>query len=364
MRRSTFLVSGIFAGSLILSLTPASRGQWDDWRKRRLIAPCFIRPDPQASSALGIGGLGRCGSVAPVPAPVPVVASPFGARSLGFGTMIPGGTFANRICGPRSVVVSAPYYCQDVLYPSTNLGACTAGSFYQPRDVNVLTAQAPLVAQPSSVFINNTTYVSTPNYGTRTPPGSGDHAISDALAAFKAQKQAARAASVNVASPPPPPNRSEDELRRIDVMLDRGDQQFKVGNYYAAREEYTRALVLAGEDSGVRIAFGMSEMALGHYADASRAFRQAVSTEPTLDPASIDISQAYARPADFETDLRNVEAALARNPFDADALFVLGFLKACSGNPIGGRAVFDRYTALRSADPAVRPFIQRVSEAH
>jgi tetratricopeptide (TPR) repeat protein len=153
-----------------------------------------------------------------------------------------------------------------------------------------------------------------------------------------------------------PPALSAGQARELADALDRGDEHFRRADYLAAREEYTRALVIAGEEPGVRIPFGLAEFALGRYADASRAMRQSVSRPPILDPSSIDLRQAYARPAEFEAQLRTLESFIGRNPFDADALFLLGFLKACTNNPVGARAVFEKYLALREADPAARPF--------
>src|ERR1043166_4083376 len=300
MTRSPSFVAWSLTAVFSLSfIAPNAHGQWDNPRKKRGFSPCFIRPDVDPPSVLGVGGLTRCGRPASVPAPA--VLSPFGSRSFGWGTILPGGTFGNRFCGPRSLTVSAPAYCQEpVFYPSANLGQCTSGAFYQPREINLYAASSVLTSQPPSVFINNTNYVASTDYGIRTSgSGGGDRAVSEALTKFKQTKHAAVTKPRAPESIAPPTVRSEAEAREIEAILDRGDQQFRVGNYYGAREEYTRALVMAGEDPGVRIAYGMSETALGHYQEASRAFRQAAAVQPILDPESIDLSQAYARPSDF-----------------------------------------------------------------
>jgi cytochrome c-type biogenesis protein CcmH/NrfG len=122
-------------------------------------------------------------------------------------------------------------------------------------------------------------------------------------------------------------------------------------------------LVIAGEEPGVRIPFGLTEFALGRFSDASRAMRAAASRRPVLDPDSIDLRQAYGKAGEFEAQVRALESFVGRNPFDADALFLLGFIKACTGNAVGAKAVFEKYLALPGADPAVRSFVKKVGAA-
>lgn len=341
----------------VVTVMPSeSFGQLD--KRKRSLGACQIRLDPGLGLSCGFPSNNFGVSAA---APVFTINSGIGGgRTLGFGSLF-GGTVAPRLCAPRSpgYVAPAPVYCDrpSFWYPSSNLGS--GGTFYAAsRAVNVVPAPdlvPPFAGQPTDFFVS-TPGADTRVYGFRSTPtprsvsARGSKPSSDAPASVLPTSATQTPAAPTKARP-------DGEMKEIEAALDRGDHRFRAGDYRTARDEYTRALVLAGEDPGVRIPFGLAEFALGRYSDASRAMRLAVSRPPVVDPSSIDLRQAYRKPADFEAQLQSLESFVSRNPFDPDALFLLGFLKACTGNPIGARAVFDKYQALRDADPAVAPFM-------
>ena len=119
--------------------------------------------------------------------------------------------------------------------------------------------------------------------------------------------------------------------RRVGVALGRGDKAFETGRYAEARAEYVRALVLADEDAGVRIALGISEFALGRFEDASRAIREGVVRMPRLARSSLDLRGGYGRPEalrrDFAAHLAALETHVETHGDDAGARFLLGFIR-------------------------------------
>lgn len=354
----------IVAGVILAGgLEQSAQAQFD--KRKRGFTPHFIRPNPPAQSQLGVRSApNACGIQSAGFSPRS--ATPFGGRSLGFGSLFGGSSFLNRSCNSRPVIISPPTFVnRPSFYSPSNLGHCSSSSFYGPREVH-LNSSSFFSPQPSSVFVTTNNYVSNvPNYQFQSSHnGGGDRAISEALYRFKQNKQTEAAQEIPQPVEPQRTTRTQSDLKDIETTLDKGDVLFRKGDYSSAREEYTRALVMAGEDPGVRIPFGLTEFALGRFDDAARAMKQAAAAQPPLDPSTIDLVQAYGNRADFDAQFQALERYLSRKPFDADALFLHGFLKACTGNPIGARAVFEKYLALRDADPAVLPFIQQLQPAN
>ncbi|MEK6643256.1 MAG: hypothetical protein AABZ08_05050 [Planctomycetota bacterium] len=356
----------VIATVVVILFADSSYAQFG--KKKNSAGSCLIRPDAPRSP-LGVSFGGNAGGVRPA---TPTFASPnpfIGTRILNFGSRLSGSGFGRSSCNPRPTNCAPTFnnYYNDSSpwnYPSNNLGHCNSGTFYTNRSLSFSSGPVYTV-QPQSVFIPSTLPppppISTPGWNTSGArlPGT-DRAISVALDDFKRNR-----INANEPTPPQAPRPLSDaDMKELEGLLDKGDDHFSRGRYAEARDEYTRAIVVGGDDPGVRIPFGMSEFALGRFADASRAMRQAATAQPPFDPDTIDVRQAYERLGEFDAHVRGLEQHVAAHPFDPDGLFLLGFIKACSGNATGARAVFENYLALRDADPATRPFIDRVGTAN
>lgn len=364
MARQRITLTCAIAAIAVVAITESSHAQFGKRRNQSMFNSCAIRPDALRSS-LGVGFAGGGIGVRPN---TPSFASPnsfVGTRVLSFGNRFGGNNLGRSFCNPRPACFAPTFnnYYYDSSpwdYPSNNLGHCNSGSFYNYRSLSVSSGPSYSV-QPLNAVVPSTLPLPPPatatgwNSSGDRQPGT-DRAISAALADYKRNR-------VDTAAPPPPQSAkalSDTEVKELETLLDKGDDHFGKGRYGDARDEYTRALVIGGNDPGVRIPFGMTEFALGRFADASRAMRQAAAGESPFDPDSIDVRQAYDKPGEFDAHVAKLEHFVAAHPFDADGLFLLGFIKACSGNPVGATAVFEKYLALRDADPSVRPFIERV----
>ena len=149
----------------------------------------------------------------------------------------------------------------------------------------------------------------------------------------------------------------------IVSALRRGDRAFEIGEYDQAREEYVRALVLAGDDASVRIALGLAEYALGAYADASQAVRRGVANAPGLAQSAFDLAQVYGRANELAAHRRALVDFQRENPEDVHSLFLLGFVQFFSGQKDEGRATLDAYLSKPSHDPTVTRFIELTAPA-
>jgi tetratricopeptide (TPR) repeat protein len=119
------------------------------------------------------------------------------------------------------------------------------------------------------------------------------------------------------------------------TYLELGEQVFAEGRYPEARRFFVRALMVLAEDPYAQLDYGLIHFALGDYAVAADAFRRALNGEPDLFDRPPDVSTAYGVEGDFEAHLAALESYLAKNPDDADARFVLGFVRFSIGDAHG-----------------------------
>lgn len=180
---------------------------------------------------------------------------------------------------------------------------------------------------------------------------------SEALDEF-GHKQAGGAEAPNGMSP-----EAQARAQEIGEALGQGDRAFEEGRYDEARDKYVRAVVLAGEDSSVRIALGLAEFALGSYGDSSSAIRRGVARSPSLASSSFELRAVYGKQEDFEAHRRVLEDHVAANPDDVEAKFLLGFVNFYSGNREEGKQQLAAYLDDPRHDDAVREFIMTAQVA-
>ncbi len=143
------------------------------------------------------------------------------------------------------------------------------------------------------------------------------------------------------------------------AAVQRGDAAFEAGDYAAAREDYIRAIVEAGDDASSRIALGLAEFALGHYGDAARAVRWGAARSPGLAQSAFDLRQAYGQQESLGSHRQRLASFVKAHPDDADALFLLGFVRLFSGERLAGLADLRAYLRMPEHDPAVAAFVEQ-----
>ncbi len=143
------------------------------------------------------------------------------------------------------------------------------------------------------------------------------------------------------------------------IALGRGDKAFEQGAYDEAREEYVRAIVLAGEDAPSRIALGLAEYAIGSFNDAARAIRRGAAISPELAESAFSLNAAYGIADDRAVHRRALEDFARENPEDCDALFLLGFTRYFSGEREAGVEALVSYLQRADCDRSIAEFVAR-----
>lgn len=159
------------------------------------------------------------------------------------------------------------------------------------------------------------------------------------------------------ASPPGP--RESALSNEAAIAMGRGDKSFEQGNYDEAREEYVRAIVLAGEDAPTRIALGLAEYALGSFSDAARAIRRGVAISPELAESTFSLDAVYGIVDDRAAHRRALEDFARENPEDCDALFLVGFTRYFAGEREAGVETLVSYLKRTECDRSITEFVIR-----
>jgi hypothetical protein len=149
---------------------------------------------------------------------------------------------------------------------------------------------------------------------------------------------------------------------RAAQLVTYGDRNFRAGNIHRAAERYTQAMSADPSAAAPRVRMAQVELCRGHYAEATRQYREATTAEPGWLIHAADIQAIYGEPADFARQVTRLETHLHVNPGDRDAWFVLGAQMYLSGRTRQAADIFLRLTD-RKADPSLAAFLDAATPA-
>jgi tetratricopeptide (TPR) repeat protein len=116
-----------------------------------------------------------------------------------------------------------------------------------------------------------------------------------------------------------------------------GLANFRDGRYPEASEDLYAAVQSDPASPGLKVYLAESLFAIGEYKFAGDYLRQAILTRPGVALQPFDLDRLYAPTPDGQADLNRHLGALKEHlelqPYDADALLVLGFLQLQGGDP-------------------------------
>jgi cytochrome c-type biogenesis protein CcmH/NrfG len=149
---------------------------------------------------------------------------------------------------------------------------------------------------------------------------------------------------------------------RSAQLVTLGDRNFRAGNLHRAAERYTQAISADPTAAAPRVRMAQVEVCRGHYAEAARHYRDAMTAEPGWLIHAPDVQALHGEPADFRRQIARLETHLQANPADRDAWFVLGAQMYLSGQTRKASDIFLRLTDRRS-DPALAAFLDAATPA-
>jgi tetratricopeptide (TPR) repeat protein len=160
-------------------------------------------------------------------------------------------------------------------------------------------------------------------------------------------------------APPPVAEAAGGGAGAIDAALI-GLTLFRDGRYADASDSLFAASVDDPASPVLKVYLAQSLFAIGEYKYSAEYLRQALTARPELALQDFSIGRLYAATPEGQTDMERHLAALKEQtsvqPYDADALLVLGFIQMNDGNTSGAGA-----SLLAMGDAATNPANQAMA---
>lgn len=135
-----------------------------------------------------------------------------------------------------------------------------------------------------------------------------------------------------------------------NASLARGEQAFREGDYEAARQAFSYAVLEEPENGFAELAYGLVHFAMGSYDAAADAIRRGLGRVPDVIDRPIDIGRQYGDADDLRAHLQALQLYVAAHPGDANAWFVLGYTRYSTGEPAAGLRAFSKAASLNPND--------------
>lgn len=140
-----------------------------------------------------------------------------------------------------------------------------------------------------------------------------------------------------------------------------GHEAFRREDYSAASRAYTLAAQLNQGDPVSRLEAAQAQIALGRHAAAGKMLRRAFAIEPRIAYLPLNLRDAYAKPADFETHIGLLRKAASDQADDVDVLFALAFCEHFGGDSAAAKKCLDQAQALEPGNSVIAEFRQVVT---
>lgn len=156
---------------------------------------------------------------------------------------------------------------------------------------------------------------------------------------------------------PPPQNDPKEESERL---LRLGREVFQNRFFGLAAFRFAQAVKVHPQDGKPYFLLSQAEFALGKYRDAVRTVEAGMKLQPRWPSMPFDVFDLYKNiDADLDEHIKRLEAAVAREPKNADFLFLLGHVRWFAGQRDQAVLLF-RQARMFAADPT---FIDRFLQA-
>ncbi len=142
----------------------------------------------------------------------------------------------------------------------------------------------------------------------------------------------------------------DEDLATRQVRL--ADLYFRAGKYDEAARAYRRALEASPGSPSLHFTLADALFASGDVAGAAKEIREGVRMDATLVAAEVDKRGFYGKGEDFDLQVASLEARVAQDPADRDALLLLGYNYLFSGRVKQARESFEKARALPGAGEA------------
>jgi len=145
------------------------------------------------------------------------------------------------------------------------------------------------------------------------------------------------------------PEVDEDDRESARVFADKGEQDFKAGNYKGAVYSWKHALVDDPENGVIVLMFSQALLATGEFPQAAGAVQQAIQLLPTEQWGVVieNFRELYGKAGDYSAQIKSLEKAMKDAPEEPALRFLAGYHYLYLGYPKQSIDQLDR--VLKSA---------------
>ncbi|NOX58959.1 MAG: tetratricopeptide repeat protein [Planctomycetes bacterium] len=225
-------------------------------------------------------------------------------------------------------------------YPYYGFNSYGLNSFYDYAPVASFAPLAPVyggVGYSTYSAPSSPVYIDVNNYGSNDPNAYGSGGMYS--------QNGGNSLSVSQNSSPSLPSLSHRDLAAA---------AFYRGEYDLARRELIRAMLALPDDAELLMFYAYAHFATGDYVTAAQAIRRAIDSDPSLVNQPVDVAAYYGRQLDLEDHFERLERTIAANPYDAEFLFLAGYVQYAAGYPKLAVQIFDRAVSRAPQDLLTR----------
>lgn len=146
------------------------------------------------------------------------------------------------------------------------------------------------------------------------------------------------------------PPLTEEQIKELQELMVSGTQGFAEGRYVEAAEKFGKVTGVDPHNVDAALAHAVARFATGDYAAAADSIRLGISLFPPIVDSVFDLRERYQKTGDFVSQAKTLERYLDKQPGDADALLVLGFVRHFSDQRDLAEQAFERLKKISPED--------------
>ena len=140
-------------------------------------------------------------------------------------------------------------------------------------------------------------------------------------------------------------------------LIDRAREAFQQDEPGRAADRLRAAIELDPADAMTHFLLAQVLVARGEYPEAVATIREGLRREPNWPAAKFDLRAWYARPAEYDADMKALQAASAARPNDPGLLFLHGYQLWFLGDRKEAAVLFRKASARTKENAIVERFL-------
>ncbi len=164
----------------------------------------------------------------------------------------------------------------------------------------------------------------------------------------------------------PPPIAGYDAAPYLPIepspepLMQRGADAFAAGRYDEARSFFMQSVLADERDGYAKLLLALTHFAMREYDIASLALRRSLLTADVLIREPLDVRTLYDDPGLFQSQLSDLTAHVAREPWAHESHLLLAYVLFSIGEVDAAASILERFTRRNSEDVLAKQLLASV----